>query len=118
MKRMTKYVALDVHQATTVVSVREETGRVIARTIVPTEEVALVELVRGMRGAIHVVRRARTARFRSSQSDRQSTSGVHDAEAEDCSANPEPPHALILAASGADCPGQNRSAISEEEVRP
>jgi transposase len=54
MKRTTKYVALDVHQATTVVSVREETGRVIARTIVPTEEAALVELVRGMRGAIHV----------------------------------------------------------------
>ncbi len=31
MKRSTKYVALDVHQATTVASVREESGRVIAR---------------------------------------------------------------------------------------
>ena len=37
MKRSTKYVALDVHQATTVASVREEAGRVIARTILPTE---------------------------------------------------------------------------------
>lgn len=37
MKRNTKYVALDVHQATTVASVREESGRVIARTILPTE---------------------------------------------------------------------------------
>ena len=54
MKRTTKYVALDVHQATTVASVREETGRVIARTILPTEEPAIVEFFRGMRGTIHV----------------------------------------------------------------
>src|SRR6266567_2612931 len=54
MKRSSKYVALDVHQATRVASVREETGRVIARTIVPAEERAVVEFVRGMRGAIHV----------------------------------------------------------------
>jgi hypothetical protein len=54
MKRTTKYVALDVHQATTVASVRQEGGQVIARTIVPTEEAALVEVFRGMRGAIQV----------------------------------------------------------------
>ena len=54
MKRSTKYVALDVHQATTSASVREESGRVIARTILPTAEPALVEFFRGMRGAIHV----------------------------------------------------------------
>jgi len=30
MTRATKYVALDVHQATTLASVRAETGRVIA----------------------------------------------------------------------------------------
>lgn len=54
MKCTTKYVALDVHQATTVASVREVSGRVIARTILPTEEPALVEFVRGMRGAVHV----------------------------------------------------------------
>ena len=54
MKRTTKYVALDVHQASTVASVRAEAGRVIARTILPTEASALVEFVRGMRGAIHV----------------------------------------------------------------
>lgn len=54
MKRTTKYVALDVHQATTVASVREEGGRVIARTILPTEAAPIVEYVRGMRGAIHV----------------------------------------------------------------
>jgi transposase len=54
MKRTTKYVALDVHQATTVASVREESGRVIARTIVPTEAGALVAFVQGMRGTRHV----------------------------------------------------------------
>jgi transposase len=37
-----------------VASVREEGGRVIARAIVPTETAALLELFRGMRGAIHV----------------------------------------------------------------
>jgi hypothetical protein len=54
MKRTSKYVALDVHQATTLASVREESGRLIARTIVPTEGSAMVELFRGMRGRIHV----------------------------------------------------------------
>lgn len=54
MKRKTKYVGMDVHQATTVASVREESGRVIARTVLPTEERALVEFFCGMRGSIHV----------------------------------------------------------------
>src|SRR6266568_4739261 len=55
MKRSTKHVALDVHQATTLASVREDSGRVIARSILPTEEPAIVEFFRGMRGTIHVV---------------------------------------------------------------
>ena len=54
MKRSTKHVALDVHQATTLASVREDSGRVIARSILPTEEPAIVEFFRGMRGTIHV----------------------------------------------------------------
>ena len=54
MKRTTKHVVLDVYQASTVASVREDSGRVIARTILPTEEPAIVEFFRGMRGAIHV----------------------------------------------------------------
>ncbi|MGH7526223.1 MAG: IS110 family transposase, partial [Gemmatimonadales bacterium] len=54
MKRTTKYVALDVHQATTVASVREESGRVMARTILPTEAPALVDWVGGLRGAVHL----------------------------------------------------------------
>src|SRR5207245_2076776 len=43
-----------VHQATTVASVREESGRVIARSVLPTDRGALTEFVRGMRGARHV----------------------------------------------------------------
>jgi hypothetical protein len=54
MKRTTKYAALDVHQTTTLASVREEGGRVIARTIIPTEEPAIVEFFGGMRGSVHV----------------------------------------------------------------
>jgi hypothetical protein len=54
MKRSTKYVGLDVHQATTVASVREQSGHIIARTIVPTEEAALLEFVGMMRGSVHV----------------------------------------------------------------
>jgi transposase len=54
MKRNNKYVALDVHQATTSISVRDPQGRVIARSIVPTAATPLVEYFQGMRGAIHV----------------------------------------------------------------
>lgn len=54
MTRATKYVGLDVHQATTTASVRTETGQVIARTVLPTEPRAVTEFFRGMRGAVHV----------------------------------------------------------------
>jgi hypothetical protein len=54
MKRTTKYVGLDVHQATTVASVREESGRVLARVVVPTEEAALLEFFSCLRGSVHV----------------------------------------------------------------
>jgi hypothetical protein len=54
MKPTTKYVGLDVHQATTVAVVRDDSGRVIERSVVPTEAAALLEFFRGMRGAVHV----------------------------------------------------------------
>jgi transposase len=54
MKRTVKHVGLDVHQATTVAVVREEAGRVIARSVLPTDAAALVEFFRGMRGTVHV----------------------------------------------------------------
>lgn len=54
MRRTTKYVGLDVHQATTVISVREGSGRVVARSVVPTETSALLEFFALMRGSVHV----------------------------------------------------------------
>jgi hypothetical protein len=54
MKRSTKYVGLDLHQATTVSTVRNDSGSVIARAVLPTTATALVEFVRGMRGSIRV----------------------------------------------------------------
>src|SRR3990172_11266455 len=54
MKRTTKYVGLDVHQATTVASVRDRSGRVIARAILPTENAALTDFFQGMSGAVNV----------------------------------------------------------------
>ena len=54
MKQTTKYVGLDVHQATTVAVIQDDSGRVIARSVVPTGAAAVVEFFRGMRGAIHV----------------------------------------------------------------
>jgi hypothetical protein len=46
MKRTTKYGALDVHQVTTLASVRDEASRVITRAIVPTEELPIGEFIR------------------------------------------------------------------------
>ncbi len=54
MKRTTKYVAFDVHQATTVASVRDDSGRVLARSVLETHGPSIVEFLRGMRGARHV----------------------------------------------------------------
>jgi hypothetical protein len=54
MKQTTKYVGPDVHQATTVAVAGDDSGRVIARSVVPTEASGLRELVRGMRGTVHV----------------------------------------------------------------
>ncbi len=54
MKLTTKYVGFDVHQATTVASVRDDSGLVLARSILETHGPSIVEFLRGMRGALHV----------------------------------------------------------------
>jgi hypothetical protein len=38
MRSSTKYVGLDVHQATTSATVRESSGKIIVRSVLPTEE--------------------------------------------------------------------------------
>ncbi len=47
------FVGLDVHQSTIVASVRDESGRVVMNATVPTEEKAIVALVRS-RPRVHV----------------------------------------------------------------
>jgi transposase len=54
MRCSTKYVGLDVHQATTSATVRDSSGKIIARSVLPTEESELLEFFAGMRGAVHV----------------------------------------------------------------
>jgi len=54
MKRSSKYVGLDVHQAITVMTIRGDTGRGLARTTLPTEAAALRAYFRGIRGPMHV----------------------------------------------------------------
>lgn len=49
-----QYLALDVHQATVVASVRNEQGAVIMRATVRTEGGAIVGLVRGLGARVHV----------------------------------------------------------------
>ena len=49
-----QYVALDVHQATLAVSVRDEQGAVTMRATVATEAKAIFGLVRGLGGRVHL----------------------------------------------------------------
>ena len=55
MKRTTKYVGLDVHQAMTVATVRNQGGRVIARSVVETSDESIREFFSAMAGSVHVV---------------------------------------------------------------
>src|SRR6266568_3666396 len=49
-----QYLALDVHQATTVATVRDEQGSIRMRATVPTESSSIVGLVRGLGPRVHV----------------------------------------------------------------
>ena len=50
-----QHVALDVHQATLVVSVRDEQGAVVMRATAATEAKAIVGLTRGLGSRVHLV---------------------------------------------------------------
>ncbi len=54
MKRNSKYVGLDVHQAMTAVTVRAECGRVIARSVIETSERSIMEFFNALGGTVHV----------------------------------------------------------------
>jgi len=52
--RAIQYLALDVHQKTTVATVREESGSIRMRATVATEGRAIVGLVSGLGSRVHV----------------------------------------------------------------
>lgn len=54
MKRTNKYVGLDVHLENTVISVRDDSTRVIARAVVATAAEPLVAFLRLLGGSVHV----------------------------------------------------------------
>jgi transposase len=54
MKRNAKFTGLDVHAATIVGTVEGQNGRVLVRTVLPTEREAVLEFFGGMRGPVHV----------------------------------------------------------------
>ena len=49
-----KYIGMDVHRATTVVVVLDATGKLILETIIATEAAAIVRLLQGINGPLHV----------------------------------------------------------------
>lgn len=49
-----QYLALDVHQATCVVTIRDERGGIVMRATVPTEARAILQLVKGAGPRVHV----------------------------------------------------------------
>jgi transposase len=53
MKR-DKYIGMDVHQATTVVAVLNAEGKLVLETIVATEAAAIIRLLQGLSGPLHV----------------------------------------------------------------
>src|SRR5947207_463123 len=54
MKKQDQYMGMDVHQATTVVAVVDAEGKMIVETIVKTEASAILRLIQGLSGPLHV----------------------------------------------------------------
>jgi transposase len=49
-----KYVAVDLHQASSSISIRDDRGRVIRREVVPTSATAILEVIKSSGGTAHV----------------------------------------------------------------
>ena len=50
----TKYIGLDVHQATISVAVMDPTGRLLMECVLETKPSTILEFIRGMRGRVYV----------------------------------------------------------------
>lgn len=49
-----KYIGMDIHKATTVVAVLNQLGRVVSEAIIETRAGSILDLLKGIRGALHV----------------------------------------------------------------
>ena len=49
-----KYIGMDVHQATIVIAVLNETGKCVMETIIETKTSIIVDFIRGLRGMLYV----------------------------------------------------------------
>jgi transposase len=50
----TKYIGLDVHQATISVAVLDSTGKLVMEAILETKAETILQFIRGLRGSLHV----------------------------------------------------------------
>jgi hypothetical protein len=50
----TKYIGLDIHQATTSVAVMDPTGRLILESVLETKASTILDFIQGLRGSIHI----------------------------------------------------------------
>jgi transposase len=51
---LAKYIGMDVHQSTVVVNVKDQAGKVVLESTVPTEAGAIVQCIGGLKGQLHV----------------------------------------------------------------
>ena len=50
----TKYIGLDVHQASISVAVLEESGKLVMQSVIATRAAAIMEMLDGLRGTLQV----------------------------------------------------------------
>ena len=50
----TKYIGMDVHQATISVAVQDSTGKLVMESVVETKAATILELLGGLRGSMWV----------------------------------------------------------------
>jgi hypothetical protein len=50
----TKYIGMDVHQATISIAVLNSSGKLVMESVIETKAITIVQFVRGLRGDLHV----------------------------------------------------------------
>src|ERR1700688_1585051 len=50
----TKYIGMDVHQATISIAVLNSSGKLVMESVIETKSITIVQFARGLRGDLHV----------------------------------------------------------------